>query len=224
MPRLPPILVHPVSTTQTPCPIFNVPRNPLAKNGSKIRSPNDLNPHIFFSCLVVLKSLFFSTQRFLPRLLTWPSSAAGSGISELLTLCRVSSRQPRSFCFGKRTQNHFGPVLALRVPCAVRQLRRLRNSLRSNSARRKPRSRLHCSATPEGRSILVKRFRDYLGAEIISLTHLQHQEESLEPSPPKRDTAPRAFLSSTKRWCDMTNAPSPLTATWKYILPLHNPF
>jgi len=40
--------------------------------------------------------------------------------------CRVSPRQTRSFCFGKRTQNHVGPVVALRVPCAVRRLRRRR--------------------------------------------------------------------------------------------------
>ena len=45
-----------------------------------------------------------------------------------------SARQPRSFCFGKRTQNHVGRGVALRVPCAVRRLRRRANSLRSNSA------------------------------------------------------------------------------------------
>ncbi|MDR4460329.1 MAG: hypothetical protein MRJ67_07395 [Nitrospirales bacterium] len=44
----------------------------------------------------------------------------------LLGSFRVSPRQPRSFCYGKRTQNHVGPGVALRVPCAVRRLRRRR--------------------------------------------------------------------------------------------------
>jgi hypothetical protein len=42
--------------------------------------------------------------------------------------CRGSSRQPRSFCFGKRTQNHGGRGVALRVPCVVCRLRRRANS------------------------------------------------------------------------------------------------
>ena len=63
-----------------------------------------------------------------------------------LFLCRGSSRWPRSFCFGKRTQNHSRPAVALWVPCAVCHLRRLRNSLRSNSARRN--SGAGCSARP----------------------------------------------------------------------------
>ena len=33
--------------------------------------------------------------------------------------CRVSPRQARPFCFGKRTKNHGGRGVALRVPCAV---------------------------------------------------------------------------------------------------------
>ena len=43
-----------------------------------------------------------------------------------LEIIRVSPRRTRSFCYGKRTQNHVGPVVALRVPCAVRQFRRRR--------------------------------------------------------------------------------------------------
>ncbi len=49
--------------------------------------------------------------------------------------CRVSARQPRSFCFGKRTQNHVGRGMALRVPSAVHRHRQRANSLRSNNAR-----------------------------------------------------------------------------------------
>ena len=37
----------------------------------------------------------------------------------------VASRRAQPL-FGKRTQNHVGPVVALRVPCAVRRLRRRR--------------------------------------------------------------------------------------------------
>ncbi len=44
----------------------------------------------------------------------------------LLGSFRVSPRQPRSFCYGKRTQNHVGSGVALRVPCAVRPFRRRR--------------------------------------------------------------------------------------------------
>ncbi len=55
-------------------------------------------------------------------------------ISNGFLSCRVSSRRPRPFCFGKRTQNHFGRSMALRVPCAVHRHLRRANSLRSNSA------------------------------------------------------------------------------------------
>ena len=41
----------------------------------------------------------------------------------------------RSFCFGKRTQNHWRPGVALRVPLPQSRLLGLRNSLRSNSPR-----------------------------------------------------------------------------------------
>ena len=41
-------------------------------------------------------------------------------------IIRVSPRRTRSFCFGKRTQNQDGPVVALRVPYAVRRIRRRR--------------------------------------------------------------------------------------------------
>jgi hypothetical protein len=57
-----------------------------------------------------------------------------------ILLCRGSSRQPRSFSFGKRTQNHGGRGVALRVPCVVCRLRRRTNSLRSNNARLPPNS------------------------------------------------------------------------------------
>jgi len=69
----------------------------------------------------------------------------------IVFISRVSPRQARSFCFGKRTQNHVCPVVALRVPCAVRQLGRLRNSLRSNSARRI--SRVGCTARPHRKAV-----------------------------------------------------------------------
>ncbi len=42
--------------------------------------------------------------------------------------CWVSARQSRSFCFGKRNQNHVGRGMALRVPCGVYRHRRRANS------------------------------------------------------------------------------------------------
>jgi len=42
--------------------------------------------------------------------------------------CRGSSRQPSHFGFGQSGQTHVGPGVALRVPCAVRRLRRRVNS------------------------------------------------------------------------------------------------
>ena len=50
--------------------------------------------------------------------------------------------------------------MALRGPSAVRQPRRLRNSLCSNSAHRKLRGRLHCSATPKAAGILIGVFEN----------------------------------------------------------------
>ncbi len=44
-------------------------------------------------------------------------------------------RTTRSFCFGKRTQNHWRPGVALRVPLPRSLLLGLRNSLRSDSPR-----------------------------------------------------------------------------------------
>ncbi len=44
-------------------------------------------------------------------------------------------RTTRSFCFGKRTQNHWRPCVALRVPLPQSRLLGLRNSLRSDSPR-----------------------------------------------------------------------------------------
>ncbi len=41
----------------------------------------------------------------------------------------------KSFCFGKRTQNHWRPGVALRVPLPQSRLLGLRNSLRSDSPR-----------------------------------------------------------------------------------------
>ena len=64
----------------------------------------------------------------------------------LIDACRGSSRQPSPFCFGKRGQNHVGRGVALRVPCAVRPLRRRANSLRSDSARLF--SEVSCTARP----------------------------------------------------------------------------
>ncbi len=43
----------------------------------------------------------------------------------------------RSFCFGKRTQNHFRPCASLRGSAPPYRITWLRNSLRSDSARRK---------------------------------------------------------------------------------------
>ena len=43
--------------------------------------------------------------------------------------------QDRSFCFGKRTQNHWRPGVTLRVPLPQSRLLGLRNSLRSDSPR-----------------------------------------------------------------------------------------
>ena len=44
-------------------------------------------------------------------------------------------RTARSFCFGKRTQNHWRPGVALRVPLPQSRSLGLRNSLRSDSPR-----------------------------------------------------------------------------------------
>ena len=44
-------------------------------------------------------------------------------------------RTTRSFCFGKRPQNHWRPDVALRVPAPQSRLFGLRNSLRSDSPR-----------------------------------------------------------------------------------------
>ena len=46
------------------------------------------------------------------------------------SIAGVSARQPRSFCFGKRTQSHVGRGVVLRMPYAVRRPRRCANSLR----------------------------------------------------------------------------------------------
>ena len=64
---------------------------------------------------------------------------------------RGSSRQPKSFCCGKRTQNHVGRGGALRVPCAVRRHRRRTNSLRSDSVPPCLRRELHGSARHQPR-------------------------------------------------------------------------
>jgi hypothetical protein len=61
----------------------------------------------------------------------------GSNFRVSVMFCVAGFRpgRPRPFCFGKRTQNHVGRGVALRVPCAVRQPRQRANSLRSNTAR-----------------------------------------------------------------------------------------
>ena len=59
-------------------------------------------------------------------------------------------RTPRSFCFGKRTQNHWRPGVALRVPLPRSRLLGLRNSLRSDSPRPPTRFRDRGAATPAG--------------------------------------------------------------------------
>jgi len=62
-------------------------------------------------------------------------------------VCGVSPPPTRSFCFGKRTQNHFRPCAALRVPPPPLRIRWLRNSLRSNSPRLKVDSGLRLRRT-----------------------------------------------------------------------------
>ncbi len=59
-------------------------------------------------------------------------------------------RTPRSFCFGKRTQNHGRPGGALRVPLPRSRRLGLRNSLRSDSPRPPTRFRDRGAATPAG--------------------------------------------------------------------------
>ena len=54
----------------------------------------------------------------------------------------------RSFCFGKRTQNHWRPGVALRVPLPQSRLFGLRNSLRSDSPRP------HIESAGPGRSLV----------------------------------------------------------------------
>ena len=62
----------------------------------------------------------------------------------------VRPRTTRSFCFGKRTQNHWRPGAALRVPLPQSRLLGLRNSLRSNSPRPQLGFRDWGAATPAG--------------------------------------------------------------------------
>ena len=50
-------------------------------------------------------------------------------------MCRVSPRRTRAFCFGKRPQNHCARARPFGSPAPPSRIRRLRNSLRSNSAR-----------------------------------------------------------------------------------------
>ena len=56
-------------------------------------------------------------------------------MTEEEVLAGFRPRTPRSFCFGKRTQNHGRPGVALRVPAPQSRLLGLRNSLRSDSPR-----------------------------------------------------------------------------------------
>ena len=64
VPPLPPILVHPVSTTQTPCPNFNANLNPLAKNGSRIHLTTDRPPSTYSSCSIILLCMKFPPEAF----------------------------------------------------------------------------------------------------------------------------------------------------------------
>ena len=59
-------------------------------------------------------------------------------------------RTTRSFCFGKRTQNHWRPGVALRVPLPQSRSLGLRNSLRSNSPRPQLDFGTGRTATPAG--------------------------------------------------------------------------
>ncbi len=60
-------------------------------------------------------------------------------------------RATRPFCFGKRAENHSRPCAALRVPSLPHQITWLRNSLRSNSARRS--GRFGAAAPPRPRRV-----------------------------------------------------------------------
>ena len=59
-------------------------------------------------------------------------------------------RTTRSFCFGKRTQNHSRPGVALRVPVPRSRWCGLRNSLRSDSPRPHIEKRDRGAAPPAG--------------------------------------------------------------------------
>ena len=73
-----------------------------------------------------------------------PARRGGEGFAG----CRP--RTARSFCFGKRTQNHGRPGVALRVPLPQSRFLGLRNSLRSNSPRLPIRIRDWGAAAPAG--------------------------------------------------------------------------
>ena len=62
-------------------------------------------------------------------------------------------RTTRPFCFGKRTKNHFHLGVVFQIPCDSRKLRRLRNSLRSNSPRRI--SEVGCAPRPRQRRVYL---------------------------------------------------------------------
>ena len=59
--------------------------------------------------------------------------------------------QDRLFCFCKRTQNHWRPCVALRVPLPQSRLLGLRNSLRSDSPR--PQRRCGTGAQPRPQAL-----------------------------------------------------------------------
>ena len=75
-------------------------------------------------------------------------------------------RATRSFCFGKRTQNHFRPCVAPWVPLPQSRISGLRNSLRSNSSRRPIKIRDRGAATPKAGDVL------YLFCSFLTLFRL----------------------------------------------------
>ena len=86
-----------------------------------------------FSCFVKPE------EQFLARFQLLPSLSSSTLVPDLIedpgfvSYVGFRPHTTRSFCFGKRTQNHWRPGVALRVPLPQSRLLGLRNSLRSDS-------------------------------------------------------------------------------------------
>ena len=123
------------SSTLVPDPRLQTSRTGSDRGSSQGKDPGSL---LFPSHMPQKSSLDSCFRR---------NDREGAGMTEGERFCGVSPPHdegknagfrppaPRSFCFGKRTQNHGRPGVALRVPLPQSRRLGLRNSLRSDSPR-----------------------------------------------------------------------------------------